>query len=40
MPMLFSWGNIWPLWQSMLELPDGERLMAFLDDVYVSTFPD
>ena len=40
MPMLFSLGQHRALVAANAELREGERLMAFLDDVYVSTLPD
>ena len=40
MPMLFSLGQHRALVAVNAELREGERLMAFLDDVFVSTLPD
>ena len=40
MPMLFSLGQHKALVAANAELREGERLMAFLDDVHVSTLPD
>ena len=39
-PCFSAWGNTGPLWLPMLSCGRGERFMAFLDDVYVSTLPD
>ena len=40
MPLLFSLGQHRALVAVNDELQEGERLMAFLDDIYVSTPPD
>ena len=40
MPTLFSLGQHRALVAANAELREGERLMAFLDDVHVSTLPD